>query len=163
LSYGAGSALDTRRWAGSFSASAQTKNESGAEVAALTLEEVGKLTTADVPVTELKPRKASLIGNFARALETNGGLLGQVASLALYGVSFDQINQFVSSVEAVNPEEIRKFAAANFDTSTTSLIVVGDAKKFLPALQKQFSQVEVIPVSELDLNSATLRRVVSKG
>jgi zinc protease len=163
LSYGAGSGLDTRRWAGSFSASAQTKNESGAEVAALTLEEVGKLTTADVPVTELKPRKASLIGNFARALETNGGLLGQVASLALYGVSFDQINQFVSSVEAVKPEEIRKFAAANFDTETTSLIVVGDAKKFLPALQKQFSQVEVIPVSELDLNSATLRRVVSKG
>src|SRR5437762_8577589 len=71
LSYGAGSALDTRRWAGSFSASAQTKNESGAEVAALTLDEVAKLTTADVPVTELKPRKASLIGNFARALETN--------------------------------------------------------------------------------------------
>src|SRR6185503_10023173 len=29
LSYGAGSTLDTRRWAGSFSASAQTKNESG--------------------------------------------------------------------------------------------------------------------------------------
>jgi len=40
---------------------------------------------------------------------------------------------------------------------------VGDAKKFLPALQKQFAQVEVIPVAELDLNSATLRRAVSKN
>jgi hypothetical protein len=28
----------------------------------------------------------------------------------------------------------------------------------LPALQKDFPQVEVIPVAELDLNSASLRR-----
>ena len=41
---------------------------------------------------------------------------------------------------------------------STSVIVVGDAKKFLPALQKEFSQVEVIPAAELDLNSAKLRR-----
>ncbi|HEY5991467.1 MAG TPA: pitrilysin family protein, partial [Candidatus Udaeobacter sp.] len=72
LSYGAGSSLDTRRWAGSFSASAQTKNESGAEVVALTLAEISKLATEDVSATELTPRKASLIGSFARGLETTG-------------------------------------------------------------------------------------------
>jgi zinc protease len=163
LSYGAGSSLDTRRWAGSFSASAQTKNESGAEVAALTLEEVSKLAKTDVAETELKPRKASLIGNFARASETNGGLVGQVGSLALYGLSFDEINKFVGNVESIKPEDIKRFAATNLDTESTSVIIVGDAKKFLPALQKQFPQVEVIPVAELDLNTASLRRSVSKN
>lgn len=163
LSYGAGSSLDARRWAGSFSASAQTKNESGAEVAALTLDEVSKLATGEVVETELKPRKASLIGGFARGLETNNGLVSQVGSLALYGLSFDEINKFVGNVEAVKPAEIKKFAADNLSTDSTSLIVVGDAKKFLPALQKQFAQVEVIPVAELDLNSASLRRAVSKN
>ena len=163
LSYGAGSALDTRRWAGSFSASAQTKNESGAEVAALTLEEISKLTTGDVPETELTPRKASLIGGFARGLETNGGLVGQVSSLAIYGVSFEQLNQFVGNVQAIKPADVKSFATTNLNTDSTSLIVVGDAKKFLPALQKQFPQVEVIPVTELDLNSSTLRRAVSKN
>jgi len=163
LSYGAGSSLDTRRWAGSFSASAQTKNESGAEVAALTLDEVSKLATGEVAETELKTRKASLIGGFARGLETNGGLVGQLGSLAIYGVSFDEINKFVGNVEAVKPADIKRFAAANLSTDSTSLIVVGDAKKFLPALQKQFSQIEVIPVAELDLNSASLRRAVSKN
>src|SRR5215813_7508814 len=138
LSYGAGSQLDARRWAGSFSASAQTKNESGAEVAARTLDEVSKLTTADVPETELKPRKASLVGGFARTMETNSGVVGQVAALANYGASFDEINKFVMNVEAVRPEDIRKFAGANLGTDSTSLIIVGDAKKFLPALQKQF-------------------------
>src|SRR5262249_38738159 len=155
--------LDTRRWAGSFSAAAQTKNESGAEVAALTLDEVSKISTTEVAETELKPRKASLVGGFARALETNGGLVGQISSLALYGMNFDQINQFVANVEAVKPSDIKQFAAANLNTDSTSLIVVGNAKKFLPALQQQFSQVEVIPVAELDLNSAGLRRAVSKN
>src|SRR5262245_22097084 len=65
LSYGAGSVLDTRRWGGLFAASAQTKNKSGAEVAALTLGEINKLATGDVPDSELTPRKASLIGSFA--------------------------------------------------------------------------------------------------
>jgi hypothetical protein len=40
---------------------------------------------------------------------------------------------------------------------------VGDAKKFLPALQKEFPQVEVIPLGELDLNSASMRRAPSKN
>ena len=163
LSYGAGSALDTRRWAGSFSASAQTKNESGAEVASLTLAEISKLASGDLPDSELTTRKASLNGGFARGLETNGGLVGQISSLAIYGVNFDQINQFVSSVQAVKAADVKSFAAAHLNIDSTSLIVVGDAKKFLPELQKAFPQVEVIKASELDLNSATLRRAVSKN
>lgn len=158
LSYGAGSSLDTRRWAGSFTASAQTKNESGAEVASLTLAEIAKLASGDLPDTELTTRKASLNGGFARGLETTGGLVGQVSSLAIYGVSFDQINQFVGSVSAVKAQDVKNFAATHLNIDSTSVIVVGDAKKFLPALQKAFPQVEVIPVAELDLNSATLRR-----
>src|SRR5947208_3148228 len=75
LSYGAGSSLDARRWAGSFSASAQTKNESGAEVASLTLSEISKLANGELLDTELTPRKASLLGGFARSMETTGGLV----------------------------------------------------------------------------------------
>jgi len=163
LSYGAGSALDTRRWAGSFSATAQTKNESGAEVASLTLAEISRLASGDLPDSELTTRKASLNGGFARGLETTGGLVGQVSSLAIYGVSFDQINQFVGSVQAVKAADVKSFAATHLNIDSTSLIVVGDARKFLPALQKAFPQVEVIKASELDLNSATLRRAVSKN
>ena len=162
LSYGAGSSLDMRRSSGSFIASAQTKNESGAEVASLTLAEIKKLANGDLPDTELTTRKASLNGGFARGLETTGGLVSQVSSLAIYGVNFDQINQFVGSVQAVKAEDVKSFAAAHLNVDSTSVIVVGDAKKFLPALQKAFPPVEVIPVGELDLNSASLRRAASK-
>ena len=163
LSYGAGSSLDTRRWAGSFSATAQTKNESGAEVASLTLGEISKLATGELPDKELTTRKASLNGGFARGLETTGGLVAQVSSLAVYGVSFDQLNQFVGNVQAVKAEDVKDFAAKQLNIDSTNVIVVGDAKKFLPALQKEFPQVEVIPVGELDLNTASMRRAVGKN
>jgi len=146
-----------------LSASTQTKNESGAEVASLTLGEISKLATGDLPDKELTTRKASLNGSFVRGLETTTGLVAQVSSLAVYGVNFDQLNQFVGNVQAVKAEEVKDFAAKQLSVNSTSIIVVGDAKKFLPALQKEFSQVEVIPVAELDLNSASLRRAVSKN
>jgi len=163
LSYGAGSQLDMRRWAGSFNASAQTKNESGAEVASLTLAEISKLATGDLPDSELTTRKASLLGGFARSMETTGGLVGQFGSLALYGVSLDEINRYVSSVQAIKAADVKNFVATRLSADSTSVIVVGDAKKFLPALQKEFPQVEVIPAAELDLNSASLRKAASKN
>ncbi len=158
LSYGAGSSFDMRRWSGQFTASVQTKNESGAEVASLTLAEVSGLATRDLPATELTTRKASLLGGFARSMETIGGLVGQVSSLATYGVSLDEINQYIGRVQAIKADDVKAFASTQLNAGSASLIVVGDAKKFLPALQKEFPQVEVIPVAELDLNSANLRR-----
>jgi zinc protease len=132
-------------------------------VASLTLAEISKLASGDLPETELTTRKASLNGGFARGLETTGGLVGQISSLAIYGVTFDQLNQFVGGVQAVKAEDVKNFAATHLNIDSTSVIVVGDARKFLPALQKAFPQVEVIKVSELDLNSATLRHTVSKN
>lgn len=158
LSYGAGSALETRRLGGAFTASAQTKNETGAEVAGLTLAEIARLGSEDVSPTELAPRKASLVGGFARSMETTAGLVSQVGALALYGLPLDELNRFVGNVDAIKAEDIRRFASTHLSSDNTSIIVVGDAKQFLPALQKQFQKVEVIPVAELDLNTATLRK-----
>lgn len=157
LSYGAGSVLDTRRDVGPFSASAQTKNQSAAEVAGLLLSEIERLSSAAVPDPELTPRKAVVMGSFARNLETASGLVSQVASLALYGISFDEINRYIGNVQAVTAADVQKFAGAHLGASNANIIVVGNAKAFLPALKKQFPQVEVIPLAELDLNSSLLR------
>jgi zinc protease len=157
LSYGAASTLDTRREVGPFLASAQTKNQSAAEVAGLLLSEIDRLSSAAVPELELTPRKAVVVGNFARNLETAAGLVTQVSSLALYGISFDEINRYITNVQGITAGDVQKFAGGHLAASNSSIIVVGNAKEFLPALRKQFPQVEVIPVAEMDLNSALLR------
>ena len=158
LSYGAGSALDTRRNVGPFVASAQTKNESGAEVAELLLGEVSKLSSAPPSEAELTPRKAVLIGGFSRSLETVDGIVSQIAALASYGVGLDEINRYINNVQSVGPQDVQKFAGTRLDAKTSNIIIVGNAKLFLPELQKKYPNVEVIPVTELDLNTALLRK-----
>jgi zinc protease len=158
LSYGAGSQLDARRDVGPFVASAQTKNESGAAVADLLLGEIGRLSSAPPADVELTPRKAVLIGNFSRNLETVNGLVGQVGSLALYGMGLDEINRYINNVQAISTADIQKFAGSRLDAKTSNIIIVGNAKVFLPELQKKYPNVEVISVNDLDLNTALLKK-----
>ena len=158
LSYGARSSLDVRRESGPFVASAQTKNPSGAEVAGLLINELSRLSSEPVADAELTPRKAVLIGGFGRNLETTDGLVFQVASLALHGLSLDEINNYIRNVQAVTAADVQKFAGSRLPAKDSHIIIVGNAKDFLEALRKQFSNVEVIPLAELDLNSAALRK-----
>src|SRR5258705_2623504 len=158
LSYGAGSTLDARRDVGPFVASAQTKNESGAQVADLLIGEVGRLSSSPPADAGLTPRKAVLIGNFSRNLETGAGLVAQVASLALYGLSLDEINRYINNVQAVSTADVQKFADTRLDAKASNIIIVGNARTFLPDLREHYPNVEVIPVAELDLNTSLLRR-----
>jgi zinc protease len=158
LSYGAGSSLDARRAVGPFVASAQTKNESGAEVAELLLGEISKLSSAPPADAELTPRKAVLIGTFSRNLETVNGLVAEIAALALHGLGLDEINRYINNVQAIGTADVQKFAGMRLDAKTSNIIIVGNAKLFLPELQKKYPNVEVIPVGDLDLNTALLRK-----
>jgi len=158
LSYGAGSSFDLRSDVGPFTATVQTKNESAGEVAGLVVDELNKLGTTPVEDAELGPRKAVLIGGFGRQLETNAGIVSRIGTLALYGLDLDEINRYISGVQAITAADVQKFAAAHLGGNDASIVIVGDAKKFLPALQQRFKNVEVIPIDELDVNSATLRK-----
>lgn len=156
LSYGAGSSFDPRVDVGPFTARTDTKNESAAEVAGILVAEMGRLAAADVPDTELTPRKAALIGEFAQSLETTTGIVDAISALALYGLPLTDINRYISGVQAVTADQVRKFAGTNL-AGDANVVIVGDSKQFLEPLKKQFGEVEVIAAGDLDLGSATLR------
>lgn len=156
LSYGAGSSFSPRVQVGPFTARTETKNESAAEVANLMLGEMARLATTDVSEAELIPRKAVLIGGFGQSLETTAGIVSQISALALYDLPLSNINSYVSSVQGVNAEDVRKFSGT-YVGGPMNVVVVGDASKFLAPLQTTFKEVEVIKYDELDLNSASLR------
>ncbi len=144
LSYGARSALDSRRNGGSFFASAQTKNESAAEVAGLLQSELKRLGTEPVQGEELKSRQAVLTGGYARNLETNRGLVAQIASLVTYDRPLDTVNKFIPTINAITAADVSAFAAKYFATPP-SLVIVGKAPDFLEALKKDFPDVRGHP------------------
>jgi zinc protease len=162
LSYGASSALEPRRDVGPFVASAQTKNESGAEVADLLVGEVERLATNPPEVVELTPRKAALIGDFSRSLETTNGLVSNISGLALYGLNLDEINHYIDRVQQIDASQIQNFLRNKLNASAADIIIVGDSKAFLRPLRKKYGNVEVIPYRQLDLNTRFLRKSSKK-
>ena len=156
LSYGASSRVDARASVGLFTATAQTKNASAAEVAGLVLDEVKKLGAAPIPPTEFAARKASLTGNYGRAIDTSAGMAGVLTSDALYGVDLREVGLYTQKVNAVTAAEAEAAAPAAVDPASASVIVVGDAKQFLAPLKARFPNVEVIPAAAFDADSPTL-------
>ena len=155
LSYGARSSLDARRDSGAFTASAQTKNESAAEVALLLQAELKRLETDAVQGDELKSRQALLTGNYARSLETNLGFANQIGSLAVFNLPLDTLDKFIPSVNAVATKDVAAFADKYLATPS-SLVIVGKASAFVDPLKKDFPDARLIPQSNLDLNRADL-------
>ena len=155
LSYGARSSLDVRRDAGAFIATAQTKNESAAEVALLLQTELKRLETNPVQGEELKSRQALLTGNYARSLETDLGFASQIAGLAVFNLPLETLDKFIPAINAVTTREVTAFAE-KYLVPPSSLVIVGKASAFVDPLKKTFAEMRVIPQSNLDLNRADL-------
>ncbi len=157
LSYGANSALQPRRNAGMWQATVQTKNPSAAQVVELLLGEFKRLGSTPVGGPELASRKATLIGNYGRSLETTSGLATQIARLAVYGINLDEIGHFMQRVQAVTPAQIESYARAHLTAESSKVVVVGDVAQFGGAVRKAHPQAQVLQSTALDLDSPNLQ------
>ena len=157
LSYGAGSSLSSRTDKTNLLARVQTKNVSAAEVAELVAAEINRLGSGLAEQTELTPRELTLTGAFGSSLETTNGLAAKLVELYTFGLSPDELNSYMTSVRGISAEQVKNFAAANLNGG--DIIIVGDYKVFADDLKKRFptQKIEVIPASELNLNSDTLK------
>ena len=98
-----------------------------------------------------------MVGGFGRSLETVDGLGGWVANLALYDLPLSELAEYAGRVNAVTPAEIQAAARRALPADETSLVIVGDASVFIDELRALYPDVEVIPLDDLNLDSATLR------
>lgn len=158
LSYGAGSSFTWRGGRTNFGTRTQTKNESAAEVAELVIAELKRLKDADAAGDELTPRKSVLTGGFGRNLETTGGLTGALADLYSFGIPAAELNNYMTSVNAVGAVNVKEFAATYLGGG--DIIIVGDYSKFKDDLAKRFPnmKVEVVKIDDLNIDSPTLRK-----
>jgi len=157
LSYGTRSNLGVRQDSGAFVASAQTRNDAAVEVADLIFAEIERLSNSRPTDSEMTTRQAILSGGFGSSLETVDGLGGVVANLALYDLPMSDLAAYVGRVEAITSEQVQAAFAEHLPASNASLVIVGDASKFIDALRVKYPNVEVLPLSALDLDTAALR------
>lgn len=157
LAYGASSGVDARRMPGIVTAATQTKNPSAPEVVSLIAAEMQRMANEPVPATELDTRKAVLVGSFGRRIERTDGIAGALADYVAEGVPLDTLRNYIPSIQGVTPTAVQTAAKQVLDPASASIVVVGDSRQFVDALRKTYPQVEVIPASALNLDSATLK------
>ena len=157
LAYGAGSGVSARRDSGVVSARTQTKNPTAPDVVQLILAEMRRMGAETVPAAELDTRKAAAIGEVGRAIETREGTAGVIGGYLATGVPLAELPHAIDRLAAVDAGAVRSTSAALLAPAAASIVVVGDARQFLPALRRAYPQVEVVPASQIRLDHASLR------
>ncbi|MXO89344.1 M16 family metallopeptidase [Pontixanthobacter aquaemixtae] len=157
LSYGAYSGFGSRAGESVLTASAQTKNETAAEVAQIFLDEFERLGTEPLPEDLLEKRRLYLGGSYSRSLETSSGFNGITAGLMLQGIEPAEASRLAEKLSAVRAEDASRVAADVVDPTQATIIIVGDSKQFIDKLRAMRPQVEVISADQLDLSSSVLK------
>jgi zinc protease len=151
LSYSAGSQLDARRAAATLRVVVQTKNPSAADVVALVQAELDRLVAAPVGEAEFAARKAALIGEFSRGVETTAGLGAAVATLVVAGLPPDELRRRIAALEAVTPADVQRLAAAHLAPTQRRVVVAGAAASFAEALKAASPAAVTVPAQVLEL------------
>lgn len=142
FAYDAHSSLQPRKTGGLFTAVTQVRNEVLEPALKAVEEELQRLIREPVPSSELTDVKNYLSGTFVMGLETQNGLANQLATVKLMGLPDSYLETFTARVREVTPAQIQAVAAKYFSPQAASLVVVGDASKIRPALEK-FGSVTV--------------------
>lgn len=159
LTYGASADLQTFKFAGGFVASTNTRTETTGEALRLTIDEMWRLQREKVDPRELRGVKDYFQGSFPLTIETPSAIALQVLNQIFYGLELKDLEQLRDRVEAVTVDDLQAAARQYVRPDRLSIVLVGDAAKFIPQLRAQgFDKFERIPIEQLDLTSPTLRK-----
>jgi predicted Zn-dependent peptidase len=159
LTYGASADIDTWKTAGDFVAETNTRTETTGEALKLTIEEFVRLQRERVGDRELADAQTYLAGNFPLTIESPDAIATQVLNNIFYELPVSEIGTFSQRVQSVTPDDIQRAARTYVFPDRLSVVLVGDASAFVPQLKAAgFADYEVIPIDQLDISSATLRK-----
>jgi predicted Zn-dependent peptidase len=159
LTYGASADTQANKYAGDLVAETDTRTETTGEVLRLTVDEISRIQRLPVREDELAGAQAYLAGSFPLTIETPNQIATQILNAVFFELPMDEITTFRERVLAVTPADIQRVAQQYFRPDRLAIVLVGNARAFVPQLRAVgFAELEVIPASELDLMSATLRK-----
>jgi len=164
LTYGAAADTEARKQAGDFVAETDTRTETTGEALRLMVDEFSRIQRERVFERELSDAQAYLAGSFPLTIETPNDIATQILNVVFYELPVEEIGTFRERVQRVTPDDIQRVARQYVRPDRLSIVLVGNASAFVAQLRRLgFSEFETIPIEELDLMSATLRREGRRG
>jgi zinc protease len=134
LTYGAYSDVDELVQIAPFAASAAVRTEVTADAIAAFTEHLERITKEKVGEAELADAKRYLTDRFPLRIETSAKIASLVVELRQFGLPDDYWDNFRSMIEGVTPEAALAAAQRYIRPTQSTLVVVGKAAAFKPAL-----------------------------
>jgi zinc protease len=162
LTYGASADLETYKSAGGIVAETDTRSHSTAEALRIVVDEIARLQRERVYEAELDGAQAYMVGHFPLTIESPDAIATQVLNQLFYELPLDELQTYRDRVLRVTPDEVQRIARTYFNPDRLAVVLVGNADTFAKDLAGVgFGQFERIPIEQIDLLAADLRRSAS--
>ena len=159
LTYGAEADTESRKFAGDFLAETDTRTETTGEALRLMVEELARLQRQRVSERELSDAQAYVTGSFPLTIETPNDIATQVINQVFFELPLEEVETYRQRVQAITPDDVQRVAKQYIKPDRLSVVLVGNAKAFVNQLRSVgITEFEIIPIEQLDLMGATLRR-----
>jgi zinc protease len=159
LTYGAEADTESRKFAGDFLAETDTRTETTGEALRLMVDELARLQRQRVSERELSDAQAYVTGSFPLTIETPNDIATQVINNVFFELPLEEIETYRQRVQAITPDDIQRVAQQYIKPDRLSVVLVGNAKAFVNQLRAVgITEFDIIPIEQLDLMAATLRR-----
>lgn len=155
LTYGASADLNTYKWTGAVIAETDTQTSNTAEALRVVVDEFTRLQRERVNDGELEGAQDYMVGHFPLTIEVPDAIATQVLNQLFYELPVEDLPRYRERVLKVTPDEIQRVARWFIRPAQLSVVLVGDADKFVNDLKGVgFGNYERIPIDRLDLMSA---------
>ncbi len=159
LTYGASADLDAYKLAGAVIAETDTRTDGTIEAVRTVVDEFFRLQRERVYEGELEGAQDFLAGSFPLSIESPDAIATRVLNQLFYGLPLEDLPAYPERVRSVTVDDVQRVAKQWLKPTQLSLVLVGDASRFLKDLAGAgFTNVERVPIEDLDLTAADLRR-----
>jgi len=140
--YGVYSGFTALKYPGPWSAGGDVRTEVTEGALNELMYELKRIRDEPVPAAELEEKKRAIVAGFALSLENANSLLNYEIIRKIYDLPADYWDTYPAKIMAVTAEDVQRVARKYVNPETHQVVVVGDAGKIRPILEK-FGPVEV--------------------
>lgn len=148
-SYGASSSFDMRGTPGPFVAASNVQTDKTVESLTEFFKEIDGMKTPLSTADLTRARNLEAL-SFPAAFETTGGMAGNLAELAIYGLPEAFFSEYVAKIQAVTVADVERAAKQYLQSDKFAVVVVGDLSKIEKGIRAaNFAPVRVVSVDEI--------------
>lgn len=134
--YGAFSSLDDDQLVGSFTASAEVRNEVTDSALTQIFYELKRLRNEPVTEQELEKVKNYITGNFSISLENPQTVANFAINTAIYNLPKDYYRNYLTNLSSVTIAEVQEMAKKYIKPENSYIIIVGNASEIADKVKK---------------------------